>query len=426
MSGADVMPRAAEPTRDAAGSGASRGRRGRALAVSLVAGLVLLVALLVALAGAGSPSVQPLDPDDTGPSGASAVAAVLARQGVRVRRVDTAREIPGDGATTVLVTDASRLSPEVLDRLASGAGPLVLLAPDGPTLERLTPAVTADDGRGEGDHGPVYAPRCEDADARAAGDIDVSGGWAYRVDDDSADAQRSVRCYPTTAAPDPGAQEAAWRGTRAAAEDDDADTPSLLVRTRLGGRQVDVLGAPEVFSNAGAVLEGNAALALRLAGRTADVAWYLPAVTERGDGDAALSDLVPRPVTWAIVHLLVAGVIALLWVGRRQARLVTEPLPVVVRAGETEEGRARLYVRARARGRSAAILRTAALRRIARRLDVPVSASPDLVVTMTAARTGRHEAQVRDLLAGAPPQDDRELVRLAAALDALEDDVGRT
>ncbi len=61
---------------------------------------------------------------------------------------------------------------------------------------------------------------------------------------------------------------------------------------------------------------------------------------------------------WLVaIQLGVALLLAALWRARRLGPLVTERLPVVVRASETVEGHARLYRSRRARDRVAATLR---------------------------------------------------------------------
>jgi hypothetical protein len=113
-------------------------------------------------------------------------------------------------------------------------------------------------------------------------------------------------------------------------------------------------------------------------------------------------------------------VVALLWRARRLGPVVREPLPVAVRSAETLLGRARLYRRARAADRAAATLRTATLRRLAARLAVPPAAGPEAVAVRVAAATGQDPQQVRQVLLGPAPADERALVRLADDLDHLE------
>jgi hypothetical protein len=125
----------------------------------------------------------------------------------------------------------------------------------------------------------------------------------------------------------------------------------------------------------------------------------------------------------------VAVVLLMLVYARRLGPVVPEPLPVVVRASEAVEGRARLYHRGRARDRSAEVLRAAATARLSAQVGLPVGAPPQSVAAAVAARTGRSPTEVADLLSGgrqpAPP-DDRTLVRLADELDSLEQEVRRS
>ena len=107
---------------------------------------------------------------------------------------------------------------------------------------------------------------------------------------------------------------------------------------------------------------------------------------------------------------MVAVLLLALWRARRLGPVVTEPLPVVVRAAETVEGRARLYRRGGARDTAAEALRGApgpgwrrcwGCRRAPRR---PRWWPP------IGGRTGVPAASVGALLYGAAPADDAALV----------------
>ena len=104
----------------------------------------------------------------------------------------------------------------------------------------------------------------------------------------------------------------------------------------------------------------------------------------------------------------------MLWRGRRLGRLVTEPLPVVVRAVETTEGRARMYRRSRAQDRAAATLRAATMARLRRAHRAARAAPhPPTWSPWSPPRTGIPGADVAAILLGPPPTDDAGLVRLA-------------
>ena len=128
---------------------------------------------------------------------------------------------------------------------------------------------------------------------------------------------------------------------------------------------------------------------------------------------------------WVALQLLLVTGVAIVWRARRLGALVPEPLPVVVRAAETQEGRARLYRQARARGRAAATLRTTTLRRLAARLATGQGATPDQVITLLAEATGRDPAGLGRLLLGPAPESDAALVALADDLDTLERELSR-
>ena len=89
-----------------------------------------------------------------------------------------------------------------------------------------------------------------------------------------------------------------------------------------------------------------------------------------------------------LIDIAIAAGVALALALAPLGRLVTEPLPVVVRASETQEGRARLYrsvPRPRSRGRGH--VRTgAACAGSAARLDVPTGDHPEVVAGLVAGR----------------------------------------
>ncbi|MEH0974885.1 DUF4350 domain-containing protein [Micromonospora sp. CPCC 205546] len=123
---------------------------------------------------------------------------------------------------------------------------------------------------------------------------------------------------------------------------------------------------------------------------------------------------------WALLaQLAVAALLAALWRARRLGPPAVEPLPVTVRAAETVLGRARLYEKAGARDAAARTLRAAALDRLTPRLHLPPTAPPADVAAAVAARTGDDPRWTDEVLHGAGPETDGELLDLARALDRL-------
>ena len=115
-----------------------------------------------------------------------------------------------------------------------------------------------------------------------------------------------------------------------------------------------------------------------------------------------------------------------LWRGRRLGRLVTEPLPVIVRAVETTESRGRMYRKSRDRTRALAVLQVATRRRLAAYLGLSVSSTVSGVAAAAAALSGRSYDDVLDLLSSSAVHDDSSLLQRANTLAALEKEVRRT
>jgi hypothetical protein len=361
----------------------------------VVAAVVLLGALVLAVVAgdAGSGRLDPRAPD---PSGGRAVAEVLRDQGVRVDLVTTtagARAATGPG-DTLLVVDPGLLVEQQTEAVRETGADLVVLAPPAPEL--FAAAVTAPVPSGQ----EVRQPGCTLAAARRAGAAET-GGLGWLVDPDAATAV-AAQCYARDGKPS-------------------------LVRVRDGDRTVTLLGTPAPLTNRHLGDEGNAALAIGLLGENPRLVWYLPSLSDV-PADAqqrSFYDLVPDGVWWGLVQLAVAVLLLALWRARRLGPVVAEPLPVVVRAAETVEGRARLYRRGGARDTAADALRSGLRSRLVPRLGLPARAEPPAVVDAAAARAGRTPSDVAALLYGAAPADDAALVRLADDLDALEREVSR-
>ncbi|WNB86367.1 DUF4350 domain-containing protein [Cellulomonas sp. ATA003] len=363
---------------------------------------VLLLVILVGLAAAlpePPRSTTALAPDNPQPTGARALAQVLEREGVEieyVRRSADALAAAGRGGT-LLVTGSALLTFDQVEALAAVPNDLVLLQPD-PSM--LFAATEAAEVVAQAAEPGLRDASCEDPDAQAAGAVSVGGG-GYRALTDAA-----TVCYPA----------------------DQPDEGALLVVDD-GDRRVTALADSSLLTNDRLAEDGNAALTLRLLGRDDRLVWYVPSFDDFGEltGPAApaLSDLVPPWAAVLALQALLVALVAAVWRGRRLGRLVTEPLPVTVRAAETTRGRGRLYRRARAFGHASAALRAGTASRAAARLGLPRSAGAPAVIDALARATGRPSDEVAGLLYGPPPTDDAGLTRLARMLDDLESEVHR-
>ena len=196
---------------------------------------------------------------------------------------------------------------------------------------------------------------------------------------------------------------------------------ALLVQERDGGRTAAVDGRA-VLTNEHLADNGNAALAVNLLGRHPTLVWYMPGIddSDLAEGDPTLGELTPPWVSPVIVLLLVSGLAAAIWRGRRFGPLVAERLPVTVRAAETAEGRARLYAHARDAVHAADQLRIGCLGRLGRLLGLGPAATAPEIADAAAARTGIDRGAVRGILIDDIPRTDAELVDLDRRLRSLE------
>ncbi|GAB3458939.1 DUF4350 domain-containing protein [Streptomonospora sediminis] len=356
--------------------------------LAFIGGLVAL-AVVVSL-GAQQHREGPLEPEGPGPEGSRALVQILGDRGNDVtvaRSAADALEAADPGTVTVLA-GTHRLPREQLDRLAGGLGDRILVRPTTPALKALAPGVRMTGRTGQ----ETLAPGCGLAAAQAAGTADT-GGEVYT-------APQGRGCYP-------------------------AEGGHTLIRTA-GEHTATVLGSRAPLTNAHLDDEGNAALALSLIGER-DVVWLRPDPVPE-EGQAGLWDLLPLQLRLSLIPLGAALLLLALWQGRRLGPLVTEQLPVVVRASETTEGRAGLYAARRARDRAAAALRAGTLRRIRPGLGLSPDSAPAAVVESAATRSGDSPAQLGALLYGPGDArhtdpytaDDDGLVRLADDLDGLE------
>ncbi|MFE9440839.1 DUF4350 domain-containing protein [Streptomyces sp. NPDC006602] len=374
----------------------------------VVLALVLLLVAAVAIAVIRSDSRHgTLDPRSADPYGSRAVAELLADRGVSTRVVSSLAEAGAAAGpdTTLLVAVPDLLTHGQQSQLRSetvgSGGRTVLVAPGSWSVERLAPGVVANPATSLDS---TLSPDCDLPAARRAGTADT-GGIRYTATRPDAD-----ECYPS-------------------------ERLATLVRVpdTSGNGDTVVLGAPDILYNDTLDEQGNASLALQLLGSRPHLVWYLPSLSDTAATDAddekGFFDLLPSGWLWGTLQLFIAAALAALWRARRLGPLVSENLPVAIRASETVEGRARLYRKANARDRAAAALRSTTRTRLAPLVGVPVpqAHAPEALLPALSAhlhRPGDGQA-MHALLFGPPPGDDAALISLADQLDALEREVRR-
>ncbi|MGQ0632020.1 MAG: DUF4350 domain-containing protein [Sporichthyaceae bacterium] len=185
-----------------------------------------------------------------------------------------------------------------------------------------------------------------------------------------------------------------------------------------------VLDTPRQLTNAGLDIGDNAAASLSLLGKHPGLIWYRPGLDDpqlqAAGAGRPLHVLLPGPVKLMGLQIFLGLAMIALWRGRRLGPVVTEPLPVVVRASEATEGLARLYRSTGARGRAATAVRAGALRTIGPRFGLPShGADPPTLTAAVAAHTHAPAAEIDAVLYGGAPTDDGALVALADDLDLL-------
>jgi hypothetical protein len=358
------------------------------LALVVIVGVSTVAALLTA-----SRSGARMDPESTSPDGAHAIVTLLKDHGVDVVPADdiatVVRSARRDSLLVVAPT-AYLIDDAGLQQLNGLPGDLLLVEPLSAIRESLAPEVRTASGSSFGGE-----PNCDLREATRAGSTELDPSATFEA---VAGGPPLTRCYD-----------------------------GALVRYTADGRTITVVGTADFMTNSGLLHDGNAALAMNLAGERPRVIWYTPKRIEGETGSAtSIMDLIPPRVGWIVLQLCLVVVFVALWRSRRIGPLVAEDLPVVVRASETVEGRGRLYRSRRARDRAAPALRTAALQRILPRLGLGPQSDPASVVETVAQRIGHDQTAVAYALFGPDPIDDAELVALSRLLDDIERQVANS
>ncbi|BBY58071.1 DUF4350 domain-containing protein [Mycolicibacterium sarraceniae] len=367
-----------------------RWRTGRWIAVALIA------ITAVTAAGAFFTAPRPggrMDPESTSSDGARALVTLLRDRGVEVVVATTVADVEQAARPDTLLLAAETYytrGTDLLGRLADVPGDRLLLEPTSRARQALAPDI-----RLSGASILTMKPDCDLPEAKRAGTVQLGSTDTYEKAGDA----DLTRCYG-----------------------------GALVRYQADGRTVTVVGSADFMTNGGLLQEGNAALAMNLAGGRPRLIWYAPQQSEGeiGAEGTSLTDLMPDAVTWIVWQLCVTVLLLAVWQGRRLGPLVAEKLPVVVRASETVEGRARLYRSRRARGQAAEALRTATLQRLAPRLGLGPNASPTAVLDAVAMRYAGDAMTVQHVLFGPSPSSDSDLLHLAQALDDIERQVTKS
>ncbi|WP_458781598.1 DUF4350 domain-containing protein [Arthrobacter sp. D3-16] len=367
-------------------------RRHRALAAVAA---VVAVALGLVIWGQLAPRGDgvSLSVHNPGPEGARAVTQILGRHGVDVQDANTfddamAALADGDSPTLLLYDRSAFLDDSRLRELSGAAKRLVVVSPRLQTLAALDSGISQAGVVPEA--ATVLEPGCALPDAEAAGAVSGQSGFVY---------DGGTSCYRPT------------------------DSAAGLLTVSADGH-LSVLGSTAILSNERLDELGNAALAIRTLGSSPDLVWYLPSVAdlETSGSPQTLDELAPPWARFLGLWLALVALAAILWRGRRHGPLVFEPLPVVVKAVETAEGRARLYHDSHAIEQARDNLRAGTLVRLGRKLRLGPGATADDTAEAAARFLDRPSQDIKQLL-NEHPRSEARLVAWSQELDTLEKEV---
>lgn len=358
-------------------------------------GAVTVAIIASLIAGGSAVGGVPLAAGNPAPAGSKALVEVLRQHGVTVTVAKTLDEataaLAASPSSTLFFSDENGyLSAPQIVRLLRDPSRTVVAAPDFTFLNTATPGI----GFGGVSTSDSLLADCEVPAATAAGTLSPGGRTLRLADDGSSDA---IGCFPS------------------------GEGSFSMIEVAAIGQTITLVAQPAVFRNDEIATFGNAALALNLLGTGESLVWYLPTLADvPRTGPPSLGALTPGWVTPVLLLLLLSGVSAFVWRGRRFGPLVAENLPVTVRANETMEGRARLYSRNSARVRAIDAIRVGTLGRLANQLGLSRTAHYSEIALAVATLTGRTVSDVNSVLIDELPQHDSDLIRLSDRLAHLE------
>lgn len=392
-------------------------RSGRA-SPGLWGGLFVIVAAVVVIAFVGQDSTEIggfADPNGTGPEGLLAFNLFIQEA----------------GGSTVL--DVRSPGPEI---------DVAVLAT--PAYDDVFAEVTGEPDRTDENYRPVLD--WVDAGGTLITSVDVPGGpigGTAFIDDDDARIARGL-CTLDALSTLAEVRPLAHAPVQAAPSDDSCfgeGGEAVVVSRRLGDGHIVRVASMGLFFNRAFDDADNAALAARLVRiDDAPTVGFLsgPAsgglagsggpVDDEGNpvgaGDDGVFDLVPTSVIAMLVGLAGAFLIYAISRGRRLGSPILEPIPIELPSSTYVDAVGRLYGRAQdATQRSGTILRSDLRTDLARRVGMSSEATATELAGALVPLDDR--GALVDLLDGAPPTTDADLVALARALTATRDQVDR-
>ena len=200
-----------------------------------------------------------MDAGATSSEGAHALVTLLRDHGVDVvvaDDIDAVERAARPDTLVITVQTFHLVDDDVLRRLAAVPGDRLVVEPISRTRDVLASEVRRDAEGSDG--GP---PDCDLREATRAGDVQLGASNTFEAAGDVP----VTRCYE-----------------------------GAVVRYTDAGRTVTVVGSSDFMANSGLLKQGNAALAMNLAGAKPRVIWYAPQHSEgESSGGATIFDLIP-------------------------------------------------------------------------------------------------------------------------------------
>ena len=362
------------PTTSVTGTESRPKNAARRIVVAVALGLAFVLVIVVVYVATRTPprTSDYLSPTSGSPGGSRALVNVLRDQGVTVETPETLADVRAvdsdpDEATLLLFDNQVVLGPEQRQQLLDVADRLIVVEPYDVELADYAPGVVLETTT----YGGTSVADCALSAVEKAESIQ---GAAYLYNTSDSD-NPVIGCFADSYG--------------------ESDEVYSVVRVSTEGTEITIVGIGGAFTNGSILAAGNAAFALNLLGEDETLIWYRPGLADLESGEVpTLENLTPPWVTPVLVLAMLLLLAAAIWRGRRVGPLVAEKLPVIVRANETMEGRARLYERAGAREHALDSLRIGTIARLAVSCGLPKRSTVDDVVVAVSSLTGRPRAEV--------------------------------
>lgn len=354
-----------------------------------------------------------LSPTSTSTNGAGALAAIVQNRGVELRHIDTqekfsqiseiiSQETLKDTdsaetrkeAVTILVINPDSLSaPEVSELLETGAN-IVLITKNyfwnlndwGFSSNELLV------DREAADNSPVKA-NCADSRAVSAKTIEpIDKLFAYNS------SSISTSCFTL-------------------GNETGTDNLAVLLTSKKFP-QVSALSTGTIWENKNLQKAGNAALALNFLGQSKYLFW-IENYSSFGNETEPLSEFT---IPWLNV-LFTSSLFCVLWLllyqARRFGKLVPEPMPVIVPAGEADLGRAQLYRASRDFPHLAKIKRANFIASYSTKYGLTYQSSSEQISGVFAQQSGNSTTLINELLFTRTIRTENDLQKLEKELQQL-------